>query len=91
MARDQSQETAKLGVTTTAKQINFEGGVQQVYITADADCFVDFDEVATTSSLLIKANQAPARISFGGSNVQNVWAICASTANLYVLGVRGRA
>lgn len=91
MARDQGIETAQIAVTTTAKSATFEGGIQQAYLSADADCFVDFDDPATTGSLLLKANQAPVRISFGGCNVQKVWAICASTANLYILGVRGRA
>jgi hypothetical protein len=91
MANFEGQETQKISVTTTAKAATFDGGIQQAYLSADADCFVDFDDVATTSSLLIKANLAPVRITFGGSNVQKVWAICASTANLYILGVRGRA
>jgi hypothetical protein len=91
MARDQAQETALIAVTTTANYATFEGGIQQAYLTATADCFVDFDAVATNQSLLIKANQAPVRISLGGSNVQKVYAITATgTANLYILGVRGR-
>lgn len=92
MARDQAQETQKMAVTAAANYATFEGGIQQAYLSSDADCFVDFDEVAMTSSLLLKANQAPVRISFGGSNVQKVWAITSGgSANLYILGVRGRA
>lgn len=91
MAQDQSIETQLLPVTAVAKAADFAGGIQQAYLACDADCFVDFDEVATTSSLKLKANYPPTRISFGSANVQNVWAITASgSANLYILGVRGR-
>lgn len=92
MANFSSQETYKLAVTASNNYATFDGGVQQVYLVADADCFVDFDAVTSNSSMLIKANLAPVRISFGGSNVQQIHAKTGGgSANLYILGVRGRA
>ena len=92
MARDQSLETQTISVSTTSGVIpaTFEGGVQQVYLTTTADCNVSFDDPATTSDLLIKANLQPVRISFGGANVQKIYAVSSGTGTLYILGVRGR-
>lgn len=90
IAQFDSTETQKLAVTTTDGEATFAGGIQECYLVADADCFVDFDVPADTGSLLIKANLAPARIAFHGGNIKKVHAITASgTANLYILGTRG--
>ena len=76
-------------MTTTTAHATFEGGVQQVYLSADADCFVDFDQPSDTGSLLIKANLAPARIEFRGGSIKKIYAQTgSSTGNLYILGVR---
>ena len=91
MAKDQITENALIAVTTTAKNATFTGGIQRVYMTADADCFVSFDEnvAVANSSFLLKANLKPAEFNFEGGNIQKVWAITAAgTANLYLLGVR---
>ncbi len=93
MAQDQSLETQTLTLTTTGggTPATFEGGVQQVYLTATQDCYVSFDDPATNSDLLVKANFQPVRISFGGANVQRIFAVTASgSGTLYILGVRGR-
>jgi hypothetical protein len=93
MAQDQSLETQTIAISTTSGGIsaNFAGGIQQAYFTCDNDCFVSFDQPATTSSLKLKANYPPTRVSFGGANVQNIYAITSSgTGTLYILGVRGR-
>lgn len=89
MAQDQSTENAVIALTSSDKYATFDGGIQQAYLTCDTDCKVAFDQVAQSgSSLLIKANQAPIRISFGGANVKQVHAI-GTSGNLYILGVRG--
>jgi len=91
MANYEITECAKIAATSTAKSATFSGGIQQVYISADADVYISFDEtipVVTGASLLIKANLAPVRIDFRGGNVQQVWAITSSTGNVYILGVR---
>lgn len=90
MANWQGVETQKLVANGTAKSATFEGGIQGCYVVSDADCFIDFDNVAQSSSLLIKANQAPAQILFPKSNVTKVWAITGgATANVYLMGIRG--
>ena len=93
MASWEGLETKTISVTTTSQEATFAVGIQGCYLVADANCFVDFDVPAiASSSLLIVANQPPAQILFGGSNVQKVTAITASsTANLYILGVRGKS
>lgn len=90
MASYKAAETAKIAVTVNDKFATFDGGAQEFYLVSDADCFVDFDEVAqANSSLLIKANLAPARIVIKNGNTTTVHAITASsTANLYILAVR---
>lgn len=90
MAQYDSLETQTISVTTTSKAATFDGGINECYLVTDADCFVDFDIPSiANSSLLIKANLAPARIVFSNGSVKKITAITASsTANLYILGVR---
>lgn len=89
MANYSSSETQKIAVTTVDKFATFDGSAQEFYLVCDADVFVDFDQPAVLNqSLLIKANQSPARLVFENGNIGKVHAICASTANLYILGVR---
>lgn len=89
MALYQTAETQKLAMTTDTAAATFEGGVQQVYLSADADCYVDFDQPSDTGSLLIKANLAPVRIDFRGGSITKIHAQAATgTGNLYILGVR---
>ena len=91
MAATQTAEAQKISATSTAKYATFDGGIQQCYISSDADIYVSFDDqvpVSSGNALLIKANLAPVRIDFRGGSVQKVWAITASTANVYVLGTR---
>lgn len=95
MARDRSIEFAKLAATTTSgvTAANFEGGIQQLYVTADAaNCFIAFDQPAdgAAEGVLLAAN-VPFRFDFGSSNVTNVYVeTSSSTANVYLMGVRGR-
>ena len=91
MANYQTTENAIIAVTTTAKAATFATGVRKIYLVADADCFVSFDEnvAVANSSLLIKANLQALEIDLVDGNIQKVWAITASgTANLYILAVR---
>jgi hypothetical protein len=93
MAQDQSVESQTIAVTSTSGGLaaNFQGGIQQAYISSTVDCYVSFDDTATNSDLLIKANLQPVRISFGGANVQNIYALATgSSGTVYILGVRGR-
>lgn len=95
MARDRSIEFAKLSATTSSgvTAANFEGGIQQLYVTSDAaNCFISFDQPCVNSKegVLLAAN-TPFRFDFGSSNVQNVYVeTSTSTANVYLMGVRGR-
>ena len=89
MARYDSVETQTISLAATSKEATFEGGVQSVVLVADTDCYVDFDTPAMSqSSLLVKANQAPAQIHFPGASVQKVTAI-GTSGILYILGIRG--
>lgn len=91
MARGDTVETAQIAATTTAKAATFDGGCNKFLIRADADCYIDFDEVAVTSrSMLIKAAiDHPTEFNFGKNVVKKVWAITASsTANVYIVGIR---
>ena len=91
MAQYESVETQTIAVTNVSKAATFEGGIQSVVLSCDADCFVDFDIPAiASSSLLVKANLEPVQIDFGGGNIKQVTAICGGTANLYILGIRGK-
>jgi hypothetical protein len=95
MARDKSIEFQKLSATISSgtTPANFEGGIQQLYVTADAaNCYICFDQpcVNTKEGILLAAN-VPFRFDFGASNVQNVYVeTSSSTANVYLMGVRGR-
>lgn len=89
MARDQGVETQKLALTTSDAHATFEGGCQGFYLSADADCYVDFDQPSDTGSFLIKANVAYPKFDFRGSNVQKIHArTVSSTGNLFIVGVR---
>lgn len=90
MANFQTTENAKISATSTAQAATFPGGIQRVYIVSDADVYISFDETVAVvgQSLLIKANIQPVEINFFNGNVQKLWAICSSTANVYLLGVR---
>jgi hypothetical protein len=88
MARSQTVETQKVAMTSTTQAATFEGGVQGVYLSSDADCFVDFDQPSDTGSYLIKANVAYPFFDFRSGSVSKVYAQTATTGNLYILGVR---
>lgn len=94
MARDQGVEFQKMSATTTSGSVpaTFEGGVQTLTVTADAaNCFISFDQPCVNSKegILLAAN-LPFLFEFKGANVQKVYVeTSTSTANVYLMGVRG--
>ena len=91
MAKDQGVETQFVSFEDGIDdEATFEGGCQGFYLSATADCFVDFDQPSDDGSFLIKANIAYPIFDFKGSNVQKVH-VRGSTGsgNLHILGVRG--
>ncbi len=95
MARYQPIEFQKMSATQTSggTPASFEGGIQELVVTADAaNCFICFDQPCVNSKegILLAAN-VPFRFVFKGANVQSVYVeTSTSTANVYLMGVRGR-
>lgn len=95
MSRDQGIEFQKISATTTsgATPATFEGGIQQVYVTADAEITLSIDTPAVdrAEGIVINANLQPVRLSFGSANPQRIYAVAhTGTANVYLMGVRDR-
>lgn len=91
MAAYDQLETQTMAISVTPNYATFDGGIQGLHIATTQDCHVDFDRVASTSSMLIKANQNPVYFGFAGSNVQKIYVRTASsTGTVYLLGVRGK-
>lgn len=89
MAKFEPTEARKIAATTTDKSEDFLSLCTGVMVSADADCFIDFDRVSTTGSFLIKANFPPVYIP---AKFTQIHAITSSgTANLYVLAIRTRS
>lgn len=90
MAAYEATESQIVSATTTSQEATFDGGIQGVYIAATGDIHVDFDRPATTSSMLVKANQNPFEFGFRGGNVKKIHVrTVSSTATVYLLGIRG--
>jgi len=94
MARYQGVEFQKISATQTSGGVpaTFEGGITECTISSDAAVFVCFDQPCVNSKegILLPAN-TPFRFVFKGANVTRVYAETASsTANVYLMGVRGR-
>lgn len=85
MASDRSSETRKIEATTTAKEENFVTGCKGAIVSADADCFISFDEVADSGSFFI---QADTNTGFIPVTFTKFSVVAASTANVYILAVR---
>ena len=85
---DKSSQTVKIAVTTTDKKEAFGGLCTGVVLSADADCFVAFDENADAGSLLIKGATAAQALYFPVQFSQIHAITSAGTANLYVLALR---
>ena len=85
MAVDRASETRKIAATTTAKEENFITGCKGAIVSADADCFISFDEVADTGSFFIQAdtNTGYIPVQFTKFSV-----VAATTANVYILAIR---
>lgn len=71
MARSIPIESMQIAATTSDQTQNL-GGAQQIYVSADAAIYVDFDQpIATTQSFKLPAN-TPLRFDFRGASVQNI-------------------
>lgn len=85
MAVALASETRKIAATTTAIEENFVTGCKGAIVSADADCFISFDEVADSGSFFIQTdtNTGFIPVSFTKFSV-----VAASTANVYILAIR---
>ena len=82
----QATETRRLAVSGSDQVENFESLCTGVYLIADADCFVAFDENADLGSFLIKANIV---YPLERVNFTQIHAITSGgTGNLYILATR---
>ena len=88
MANWESVQSVKIAVTGTDKKENFGGLCIGVVLSADADCFVAFDENADTGSLLIKGATAAQALYFPVKFTEIHAITSGGTANLYVLALR---
>ena len=89
MAEYQKTENALIAATTTAQCATFASGVSEVHIFTDGDCYISFDEnVATASSFKVKANTEAHPFVFLHGGPLKVWALAATTANVYILVIR---
>lgn len=87
MARDNTIETQTIALSSSDKSATFEGGISELYVTADTDCKIDFDTATDAGSFLIKANLSPLRIEFKMGFVSQVHAV-GTSGTLYLIGVR---
>ena len=85
MSSDRASETRKIAATTTAKEEDFVTGCKGAIVSADADCFISFDEVADSGSFFIQAdtNTGYIPVQFTRFSV-----VAVSTANVYILALR---
>ena len=56
MDQYKTSETRKIAATSTAKTEDFVRSCRGAVVSADADCFIAFDEVADSGSLFIQAD-----------------------------------
>ena len=89
MSAYQKTENAKIAATGTANYATFDGVIRELHIISDGDCFIAFDEnVATTSSYLIKSG-TEVQFTFTGGGPKKVWAITSGgSVNVYILAIR---
>ena len=80
MASDRASETRKIAATTTNQEENFVTGCKGAIVSADADCFIAFDENADAGSFFIQAdtNTGYIPVQFTRFSV-----VATSTANVY--------
>lgn len=85
MDKNLAIETRKVAATTTNKTEDFVRGCIGFIVSADADCFIDFDENADTGSFLVKAgtNTGFVPCQFTKFNV-----VASTTANVYIMAFR---
>lgn len=85
MASDRAVETRKITATTTNKEENFVTGCKGVIVSADAACFIDFDENADSGSLLVSANTNTGYIPVQFTKFS---VVATTTANVYIMAFR---
>lgn len=89
MAADRLVEIQKIAATTADKYATFDGGIQSLVVTADADIYIQFDEpAAATTGFLVKGGVTNNPWEFPGGNVKQVHVVAVSTANVYLMGIR---
>ena len=85
MDQYKSSETRKVAATTTNKTEDFVRSCKGAIVSADADCFIAFDENADSGSFFI---QADTNTGFIPVEFTKFSVVAASSANVYILAVR---
>jgi len=79
-------DSRKMAVTDATSEEHFGKLCRGVVLSADADCFVDFDKNADTGSLLIQRGVQAVYFPIKFTKISAITAT--GTANLYVLAIR---
>lgn len=85
MADFRAVDTRKVAATTTAKEENFVTGCKGFIVSADAACFIDFDEVADSGSLYVPANTST---NYVPTQFTRFSVVAQTTANVYIMAFR---
>lgn len=89
MAKDRLTEIQRIAATTADKYATFDGGIQSLIITSDADIYVALDEPsASTTGFLVKGGSTQNQWDFKGGGVGQVHVVAVTTATVYLMGIR---